>query len=239
MNGQRQIVFITVFLGEWGEALREIQAGIAMAEKNADRYRAQTLLLSQAWVHLQAMDFAGVRAICESTLPSLADPERRPWRRFCLVLAGSAETALGNYDGALGHLLRARHEINQKTVIHDWHRRMQLQSAFTELWLAQGDLAKARTEAELFLNVTRMTAERAWQALAWEANTRVAVAEADLRRAAECINHGLMVMEGFEVPLAAWRVHVTAAKLHQSSGNIKLQERQVLGYFWPTTERHR
>ena len=212
-----------LFLGEWGEALREIQNGIAIAEKNGDSYRAQTLLLSQAWVHLQAMDFAGVRAICESTLPSLDDPARRPWRRFCLVLAGEAETGEGNYQAALQHLLTARHEMSQQTVIHDWHRRMQLQSALSELWLARGDLQKARVEAEQFLTVTRMTAERTWQALAWEINARIALAQADFRCAAECVKNALVVMENFEVPLAEWRVHATAAKLHEGNGNKELK----------------
>jgi DNA-binding winged helix-turn-helix (wHTH) protein/tetratricopeptide (TPR) repeat protein len=214
-----------LFLGEWGEALREIQGGITLADKNGDHYRAQTLLLYQAWVHLHATDFAGVRTICESVLPSVEDPTRRPWRRFCLALAGSAETALGNYDRAIEYLLRARHEMNQQAVIHDWYCRMLLQSALTELRLAKGDLRKAKTEAEQFLDMTEATAERTWQALACEMNARVAMAEADLPRAQDFVARGLSAMEGFEVPLAAWRVHATAARLHKCTGDIELEER--------------
>src|SRR5271157_3987528 len=217
-----------LYLGEWGQALREIEAGITMAEKNGVRYRAQTLLLYQAWVHLNAMDFAGVRAICEVALPSLEDPERRPWHRFCLILAGSAETALGNQDGALKHLLQARDEMDQQAVIHDWHRRMLLQSALSELWLATGNLQKARTEAEKFLHVTQATAERTWQALAWEVNARVAMAELDLTRAQDCIAKALSTMEGFEVPLASWRVHATAFQLNRISGDRDVAERHLV-----------
>ena len=71
-----------LFLGEWGEALAEIRAGISMAEKNGDHYRGQTLRLYQAWVHLDAMDFAGVVEICESVLPVVEDLGRGPWRRL-------------------------------------------------------------------------------------------------------------------------------------------------------------
>jgi hypothetical protein len=49
------------------------------------------------------------------------------------------------------------------------------------------------------------TAERSWQVLAWEANARIAMAQLDLDRARDCIAKGLSTMEGFEVPLAAWR----------------------------------
>jgi hypothetical protein len=56
-----------------------------------------------------------------------------------------------------------------------------------------------------------------WQALAWEGNARVAMAELDDPRARDCIAKALSTMEGFEVPLAAWRVHATASELHQTA----------------------
>ena len=71
------------------------------------------------------------------------------------------------------------------------------------------------------------TAEHTWQALAWEANARVAMAELDLTRAQDCIAKGLSAMEGFEVPLASWRVHATAFELYQNSGNRDLAERHL------------
>ena len=67
--------------------------------------------------------------------------------------------------------------------------------------------------------MTLATAERTWQALAWDANTRVAMAESNMERAHECITNALSAMEDFEVPLAAWRVHATAAALYEGTGN--------------------
>jgi len=211
-------------LGEWGEMLREIKVGIAMAERNGDSYRAQTLRLYQAWLHLEAMDFAGVVGICDSLLPSLGDPPRRPWGRFCLALLGSAHRALGNYALAREHLVTLRDEMDHHTVIHDWHHRMLLQSGLAELWLASGDLQQARAETEKFLEVTQQTAERTWQALAWEMSARVAMAELDIRSAQHSIAKGLSTMEGFEVPLASWRVHAVAAELHEHTGDSELAE---------------
>src|SRR5260370_1037099 len=119
-------------MGEWGEMLREIEVGIAMAERNGDGYRAQTLLLYQAWLHLEARDFPGVVGICTSVLPSLDDPARRPCGRFCLALLGSAHRALGNYALAQEPLVTLRDEMDHHTVIHDSHHRMLLQSAHVE-----------------------------------------------------------------------------------------------------------
>jgi len=107
-------------------------------------------------------------------------------------------------------------------VMLDWYWRMLLESGLTEVWLAKGDLVQARSQAERFLEITLATSERTWQALAWEANARVAMAEDDVQRAQDCIAKALSTMEGFEVPLAAWRVRATAADLAQHAGNEEL-----------------
>ena len=215
-----------LFLGAWGEALREIQAGIAMVAKNGDYPRGQTLRVYQAWLHFHAMDFAGVVAICESLLPLATDPAWSPWRRLCLVLAASAETALGKHERALDRLSTARDEMDRQAVIHDWYTRMLLESGLTEVWFAKADLTKAQSQAEWFLKATLATAERTWQALAWEANARVAIAAVELDRAQDCVGNALSTMEGFEVPLAAWRVHATAAELYERTGYSALAKDQ-------------
>jgi DNA-binding winged helix-turn-helix (wHTH) protein/tetratricopeptide (TPR) repeat protein len=214
-----------LFLGEWGEALRIITAEITLADKNGDRYRGQTLQLYRAWVYLHAMDFPGVLEICNPILPSLDEPPRRPWRRFCLVLTGAAEAALGRYVAASTQLIAARNEMDRQPVIHDWYIRMMLGQALTDAWLAKGDLTEARPEAERFLELTLATAERTWQALAWEASARVAMAEGDRQRARTCIDSALSAMEGFEVPLAAWRVHASAVELERRLGNQRAAAR--------------
>ena len=94
-----------------------------------------------------------------------------------------------------------------------------LGQALTDVWLAKGDLKQAGPEAERFLELTLATAERTWQALAWEASARVAMAGGDHHRASTCIDNALSAMEGFEVPLAAWRVHASAAELETRRGN--------------------
>jgi len=209
-----------LFLGEWGEALRGIEDAIAVLDRNND-FRSRTLLLYRAWARFHALDFGGVLAICESVLPALQDA---PSVHFCLTFAGSAQTALGNYDRALELLLRARDDIDRQPVVFGWYLYLLLESSLTELWLARGDLRQARTEAERFLQVTLATAERTWQALAWEANARLAVAELDLEGAQDCITKALSTMEGFEVPLAAWRVHATAADLCRGKENSEAAE---------------
>jgi hypothetical protein len=96
----------------------------------------------------------------------------------------------------------------------------------TEVWLGKKDLIRARQEVERFLNCATATAERTWQALAWEVNARVAIAEIDLKRAQDCVSRALVTMEGFEIPLADWRVHATAAEVSQRSEDMESIQRQ-------------
>jgi hypothetical protein len=105
-----------------------------------------------------------------------------------------------------------------------WYHRLQLESALTELWIAKGDLPQARGQAESYLKIALGTAEHTWQALAWEVNARVATVELNLPRAQQCIARGLSAMKGFEVPLAAWRVHATASQVYRYSGDRDLAE---------------
>ena len=213
-----------LFLGEWGEMLREMKEAIATADRNGDPDRANTLRIYQAWLHLQAMDSASVIEICDLVRPAMGDPQRSPWRRFCLILTASAQTALGNYDGAYQDLSAVAAEMGHQTVIHDWYSRMLLESGFTELYLANGDQIQARSHAGELLRLAQATEERTWRAWAWEANARVALAGLDFERARECITTALLEIEGRELPLAAWRVHATGAQISEQMGNSGLAE---------------
>ena len=217
--GQFTLPWSLLFLGEWGEALNELDAGVAMAAKNGDHYRGQTLSLYRAWVQDFAMDYTGARDLCDALLPLVVDSARRPWRRFALTFAGWAEVGLHNHERALQHLLAAKQEMDSHTVINDWYIRIMVQAALTELRLAQGDLPRAVEEGEAFLRVACSTPERTWQALAWEVNARIALAVNQPERAQECITKALTAMEGFDVPIATWQVHATAAELSELRGD--------------------
>jgi DNA-binding winged helix-turn-helix (wHTH) protein/tetratricopeptide (TPR) repeat protein len=199
-------------LGQFGEALRETRAAIAAMERNGDHYRAKTMQLFLARIHLYALDFAGVLAICESVSPSVDHPARTIERRLCLALAGLADTALGSHASALERFSRAREEMDRYDVIFSWQVRMMVEHGVTDALLAKGDRRRARAQAGRFLEITLASADRMFQALAWEANARLAMAESDLTRAADCVGRAVASIEGLEVPLAAWRVHATAAE---------------------------
>jgi DNA-binding winged helix-turn-helix (wHTH) protein len=215
-----------VFLGEWGTALKEFAAAMAEAWKNVNENNVLWLRVHQALLHLHAQDFTGVLAICRSALAQLRDPALRaapppPQLRRALILSGSASAAAGDYARALEDFSAAASDMNRQTVFLDWYWRMPLAAGLTEVWLAKGDRVRAQQEAERFLEMSLATEERTWQGLAWEINARVALANRDPARARDCVARGVSTVQGFEVPLAAWQVHATAARLEEESGNLE------------------
>jgi hypothetical protein len=132
---------------------------------------------------------------------------------------------LGNYARALEYLLTTREDMDGTKVIHDWYSRILLESALAEVHFAEGDLGKARTHADQFLDLTLGTAERTWQALAWTACAKVAVAEHDAERAESCITKAFTAADGFEVPLAEWQIAAAAAKHYEGLGKRDLADR--------------
>jgi DNA-binding winged helix-turn-helix (wHTH) protein len=220
-----------VFLGEWGEAHGEFAAASALTQKNSNERRTLWLQVQRALLHLHARDFRGVLAICNSALAILRDPVFRtspgcpggyPGQlRPALILSGLASVDLGDHTKALEDLSTAARDMDQQKVFFDWYWRMPLAAGLTELRLATGDRTSAQVEAKRFLDAALATEERTWQGLAWEANARVALANRDHPRARDCIGQALATVQRFELPLAAWRVHATAADLEEGTGNLK------------------
>jgi hypothetical protein len=103
----------------------------------------------------------------------------------------------------------------------DWYWHMPLAAGLTELWLATGDCVRAQREAARFLDRALATEERTWQGLAWEINARVALENRDHARARACIGKAVSTVQGFEVPLATWRAHATAARIEEEAGNLE------------------
>ena len=225
-----------LFSGQWGNALHRIEDEMIMVEKNADCYRWQTLRLWKAWVHLTAMDFTGVLNICQSLIPILDAPTSTAWRRLTQTFAGIAEMGLGSFDRALTYFLAVRDDMNRSAVTFDWYCQMLLGLGFAELWLAKGDLMRAQEEAQRLLNTTLATMERTWQALALEVNTRIALAAKEVDQAQDYMCEALEKMQGFDLPIAEWVVHATAADMYECMGRSELAQRH-LGMSRSTIER--
>jgi tetratricopeptide (TPR) repeat protein len=211
-----------IHLGQLGAALNIMRTAIERAEKNGND--PWLLKIREAWLRTVAMDFKGAQQLCETMIHSNSGyPTGQP-KAIAWFAAGNAALEQANYDEALQKFRQVIDErVTPKFFLH-WYWRMLAQLGLANVWLAQGDLGKARTDAELLLTSALSTADPSLQALAWELNARLAIARNDWKGAETSIENGLLILEKFEIPLVVWRLHGTAWDLYQRRKNAKVAE---------------
>lgn len=213
----------SLYAGEWGRADGIATDAIETFTLNGHDAAGHVMRLRRAWLQLSAMDYAGASETCRAVTDALGSNIRGSHARLLLTLSGAAQAGLGHLAQAREWLEAASRNWSESTAHNAWRTALQLHSSLFELAMSERDPVQAAAHAERFLAHAREMPERTWQALAWEAAARLAMAGADAGRARACIDEALEVMAGFELPVAAWRVHATAAKLHAADTHPQLR----------------
>jgi DNA-binding winged helix-turn-helix (wHTH) protein/tetratricopeptide (TPR) repeat protein len=211
-----------LYLGQFGEVLRIVRAEKEIAEKNGND--PWLFNFREVWLRTLCFDFAGARRLCELIMrANAAYPTGQP-EAIARVAAGYAELDRRNYDQAIEYFRQVCDaQITPKFFQH-WFWRMMAHLGLSHVSLESGDMAKARREAELFLESALSTPNPYLRALAWEVNSRIAIAEQDWKGAQNHVKQALAVLAQFEIPLAAWRVHATAWDLYLHAKDNEVAE---------------
>ncbi|MDX2154286.1 MAG: AAA family ATPase [Bryobacteraceae bacterium] len=227
LQGREVVAVDHAMLGEWGRALDGLDECIQHAQANDAPFRLLLPLILKAWVHVNAGDCEGALAICQQALPSLAGVFLRDRRWLALQVQASAECRLGAHDQALAKLVEIRSEREARPAVFSWYWQVPLQIQLGDALLAKRDVLRARSEADRAVTLAGDTAEQTWKGLAWELSARIADAEGSRERAEHDLSEALKAIEGFEAPLAAVRIHGTAAKLRKSEQHLVLRQQIV------------
>jgi hypothetical protein len=126
--------------------------------------------------------------------------------------------------------------------IADWHMYLPLYQGFGDYWLAQGDLPQARRMATKLCETAALPPERTYLAFGHRLLAEIAIAERQWEQAEVEVARAMSAMNGpptpsavwhaygiappecaspsaaLALPLAAWRIHATAAKLCELQG---------------------
>jgi tetratricopeptide (TPR) repeat protein len=204
-------------LGRFGDVLQIVRTGKEMAQRNGSD--PWLLNFREAWLRTLALDFEGVRQLCEFIMrPSAEYPTSQP-TAIASVAAGYAEFDRGRFDEAIEYFKRVRDPQRTPKFFLHWFWRITAQLGLSKVWLESGNVAQARAEADAFLQPALSTADPHLQALAWEMKTRIAIAEEAWDAAADHLREALSVVECFAVPVAAWQVHATAWDFYRHAKN--------------------
>jgi DNA-binding winged helix-turn-helix (wHTH) protein len=200
--------------GRLGELRQLLRAGTESAEENGSD--PWLFVVREAWLRTAVLDFVGARELCAAMAARSAAAY---WHGQAQVVGGIASgyAALEQeqYADAARSFSRVLDPATSPKCFLHWYWRMNAQLGLSNVWLASGDLRRARREADGFLESALSTAEPNLHALAWEMGARVSMAEKDWNGAGETIEKGLAVLQTFDIPTTAWRVHATCADLHR------------------------
>jgi len=130
-----------------------------------------------------------------------------------LIAAGHAELYQQNYARALEYFRQVLDTRATPNFFLHWHWRIQAHLGMTAALVRSGDIVNARLEAARCLESAQATADPNLKALALEMNARVALADHNLPGSRRYIHNALAIVEEFDVPVAAWRVHAAACEL--------------------------
>src|SRR5262245_33651660 len=202
--------------GRLGELVQLLRAGREIAQQNGNE--PWLFVFREAWLRTVLLDFAGARELCESQAARNTAPYwNGPVRSIGGIAAGYGALEQRKYDDASRSFARVLDPKKTPKFAYHWYWRMNAVLGLSNVWLASGNLRQARLEADRFLESTLSTAEPNLHALAWDLDARVAMAEKDWKGAEENIEKGLAVLDKFEIPTTAWRVHATRSDLYRQT----------------------
>jgi len=198
-------------LGQFGEVLRIIRLAEEAAGKNGND--PWLFKFREAWLRMLSLDFGGARRLGESIVRHKPPYQTGQPETIARIAAGYAELEARDYAQAIEYFGQAADPRVTPRFFQHWLWRAEAQRGLSEAWLESGDVAKARKEAEVFLESALSTANPSLRMQAWELLARIAMAERDWIGAKEYVERALAVLEKFEIPVAAWRVESTAWEL--------------------------
>jgi tetratricopeptide (TPR) repeat protein len=207
--------------GRWGEMLRivgEGAAGLEMAERNEHRRWAVLFRLELAWLHEQAFDFERARELSEKAHEEARKIAHPYTETLSLILLGMAHLGLERREAAFRCFSEVTARLDRERSLMDWILRIPLHYGLSRYWLAQGELAQARRDAEALYRLATAPGERTYLSLSLQTLAEIAMAAQDWREAEAAVARSLAALEGAEAPLAAWRVCATAGRLYDRLG---------------------
>jgi tetratricopeptide (TPR) repeat protein len=216
-------IIILLRTGQLGKVLQITKSGRTSPDENLSLY--WLLTLREAMLRAIAFDFEGARQICQAAY-NVRGGEFPDAQYYSIdqIAAGKIALQQGKYSEAVEHFRHVQNLDEHTKFFMHWEWRMMVQVELSNTWLLSGNIVNARTAADGFLKSALSTSDPHLQALGWELQARVAIAESDLQSARESIQQALAIVDKSEILVAAWQVYATAWQLYRHVKEHKTAE---------------
>jgi DNA-binding winged helix-turn-helix (wHTH) protein/tetratricopeptide (TPR) repeat protein len=221
MTCQFHRAWALLHLGEWRELRGVLRDGLQMAERNGHRLWARGFRFQTAWLLTHVGNFASARVLCEQERPR--DEEAQMDQLLGAIVLGFAHLGLKRHAAALG----AFQEVTAQSTLMRSSLQFPLRLGLGNYWLVRRQLGHARDSLQELCRLAATSGERTYLALGRQALAEAALAQRDLPSAERELSEALHAVDGYEVPLAEWRVCATAARIELARGR-----RANAGAYW-------
>lgn len=211
--------FLGLTLGDLGhasEALATLQEGLETARRDGYRYWVPRLLCAIGWLYgeIGALDAAlqhSEEAVAEAV------SENTDARVETGLYMATACLRLGRLERAASVLAEAD-VLTRQDIPFAWLWRIHFCSVAAEDALARGAPARAAELAFECDALARRHGVRKFVILAEHMLAEAAAAEGDWVRAGAHTQQALEILTAHPVPILAWKIHATAARIHEHRG---------------------
>jgi DNA-binding winged helix-turn-helix (wHTH) protein/tetratricopeptide (TPR) repeat protein len=212
MTCQFHCAWALLHLGEWRELRATLRDGLQMAERNGHRLWARGFRFQTAWLLTHVGNFASARALCEQERPPGTEVQMD--QLLGSIVLGFAYLGLKRHAAAL----RAFQEVAAQSMLMRSILLMPLRLGLGQYWFARRQFGRAREQMQELCRLAATSGERTYLALGRQGLAEAALAQRDVAGARRELSEALHAIDGYEVPLAEWRVYATAARTDLARG---------------------
>src|SRR6266581_3404956 len=205
-------------LGRISEALKTLNEGINMAQRNGDRFWYPRLPNCIGWIHRELQDFEHALQYDQQGLEVGREHHVLEAEANSLINLGIDFDHTGKSAETLSRFQEAE-SIFERDAWFRWRYNIRLQAGACEHWLAQGDLDRADEYARRLLEVATRYQARKYVAVAHKLMGETAIARGDLAKAEAELKIAVESLRQHPAPLVAWKAYATLGGMYSKSGN--------------------
>ena len=214
---------VSTSIGDWDGALRDLEEGIAVAERIGDRGFMPRMMNTLGWLHIECDDIErgiDVTARAAAFARDIRHAFGVEMYTFCTVNLGDAFLAKGDLVLA-GEKFDEARRIAEDPKTHEWMKwryTLHLHASLGEYWLARGDHRRAAEFAERSLAGSRPTRSLKYVARALRLLGDVARRDRRWDDAEGALRKSVEVARAIAHPNQTWKTELALARLHAARG---------------------
>jgi hypothetical protein len=193
-------------------ALAAIDEGLRASAPVDHRHFSSLLRSEVAALHAEAFDFAGAAAIAREEL--LQEGLTDSARQGAMFELAFALLGLGKHDEAFATFTAPQLAAAAEGAGMPWSGQVRLHQGLARVWLARGDLDRARDEAAALQALAASADEPRPRAETARLLAEIALQGGHLSDAEAHLDGARAAIQACELPLVEWRIAATAARVH-------------------------